>query len=355
VATRPAPPVLTREHLLTYVDLATTGRTDDAVDLCLDLLDAGVPAAAVAARLLRRAQVQLGRGWALGIRSVAEEHAATAVADACLAVLTSVAPPAPSGPAVLVACPEGEWHGFAARTVTALLRWRGVEAHDAGPILAPDGLDQLLRNRPAHTLALSCTTPAALPGVASAVGVAARRGVAVLGGGAGFGRRGRDAAAVGVTAWCHGPADAARRLARWAQQAPTQPPPPPEPIHYRRLARAEGAATDAIAHDLLAALADAGPDEAAVAEARTVVPDAARWATALALAASRARQPAVLHEGLAALAAAFDRRPHPLPAVAARLPVATVAALERHGCPLTPVPAPGPAGPPAAPLRHRVR
>ena len=165
---------IAREERHAYLDLAGDGRVDEAVHLCLDLYDRGVAPEAIALRLLRPAQCEVGRRWSLGTGTVAQEHAVSAAADAALAALSAAAPARTRGDPVVVACPRTEWHGLAARMVTQLLRWRGVAAEFVGTLASDAALAQLVDDRRPRALALSCTMTSALPEVARAVVVAAR-------------------------------------------------------------------------------------------------------------------------------------------------------------------------------------
>jgi len=323
---------LTNEDRDRYLHLVGAARVDEAVELCLDLLDAGVSPQDITLRILRPVQCEVGRRWALGRWSVAQEHAATAVTDAALAALGTAAPGRPRGEPVLVACPEGEWHCLASRMVAQLLRWRGVAADHVGTVASAAALDHLLDDRRPRALALSCSTMAALPGVARAVENAARWGMPLLAGGSGFGAHGRYARAVGIMAWDHHVTDAVRRLARWeAAGAPRPGPPPPETIAYRHLLRRRPGLVEEIAERLRA-----GRDDMDRGPGAEIAHDSADQVTSLALAAARTCHTDILGDGLAAIMAALVGQADPAPAVAARLPEATRAALghgvlEPHG------------------------
>jgi methanogenic corrinoid protein MtbC1 len=309
-----------REH---YLDLAGDLRVDDAVELCLQLLNRGTGPQDITLGLLQPALHEVGRRWALGSWAVAQEHAASAVTDAALAALSAAVPARPSGEPVLVACPETEWHGLAAQMVTQLLRWRGVAADYVGTLASEAALEELLADRRPRAVALSCTMTSALPGVARAATVAARQRIAVLGGGAGFGPQGRYARAVGVNAWDACVSQAVRRLARWETTVqPEHCHVVPETIAYRRLLRHH----HAIAEELADRLANPvlAPDEA------DALRDAARQTVALALAAAYTGHHSILDDGIHELVAVLGARPGPISAVAARLPVAARAALGRH-------------------------
>jgi methanogenic corrinoid protein MtbC1 len=314
---------LTSEDRDRYLHLVGAGRVDEAVELCLDLLDAGVSPQDITLRILRPVQREVGRRWALGRWSVAQEHAATAVTDAALGALGTAAPGRPQGEPVLVACPEGEWHCLASRMVAQLLRWRGVAADHVGTVASAAALDHLLDERRPRALALSCSTMAVLPGVARAVEIAARWGTPTLAGGSGFGAHGRYARAVGITAWDHHVTDAVRRLDRWeAAGAPRPGPPPPETIAYRHLLRRRPDLVEEIAERLRPGLDDIHRGSGA-----EIAHDSADQVASLALAAARTRHTDILSGGLTAIIAALVEQADPAPAIAARLPEAARAAL----------------------------
>ena len=322
-------PDVAREARDTYLDLAGDGRVDEAVDLCLELIDSGLAPERIALQLLGPAQREVGRRWSLGTWTVAQEHAASAVTDAALAALSAAVPAGTMGePLVVVACPRTEWHGLAARMVTQILRWRGVAADFVGTLASDAALDELLGHRRPRALALSCTMTSALPDVARAVVVAGRHGTAVVGGGQGFGLHGRYARSVGVAEWVAGAPELTRRLARWDRTGwPPWAHPVPEPIDYRRLARRRRELVDAVPTRLV--------DDGLGADDVELVQDAAEQVVAVALAAARTSHGTILGEGVSELSAALARRPGPVSAVGARLPSVVHEVLDRpsSGCP----------------------
>lgn len=312
-----------RRHRDLYLDLAGQSRVDEAVELCLDLLDRGAAPEDIALGLLRPAQHDVGRRWALGTWSVAQEHAASAVADAALATLGAAVPARTHGDPLMVACPHAEWHGLAARMVTQVLRWRGVAAEYVGPLASDASLEELLRDGRPRALALSCTMTSALPGVARAVDIAGRHGTAVLGGGVGFGPRGRYAPTVGVTAWDDDVIGLMGRLSLWDTTGwPDRRHPAPEPVAYRRLVRRRRAVADEIADRLL--------DDRVDVTAAEMLRDAAEQVADVALAAARTGHAAILADGLRELVAVLTERPEPVAAVAARLPEAAHTVVDHY-------------------------
>jgi MerR family transcriptional regulator, light-induced transcriptional regulator len=311
-------------HRELYLDLAGRSRVDEAVELCLSLLERGASPEEITLGLLRPAQRDVGGRWAIGAWSVAREHAASAVTDAALAAIGAATPAPTSGGLVAVACPSSEWHSLAARMVTHLLRWRGVAAECIGTLASDAALDELLTERRPRALALSCTMTSSLPAVARAVDIAARHDTAVLGGGCGFGRGGRYAGAVGVAAW---ELDVARVVGLLASWDTTGPPSgrqaAPEPLAYRRLLRHRDDVTTQLADRLGA------EDEDADLGSREILDDVTEQVTALALAAARIGEASLLDDGLGDLVAVLAARGGSLAAAAERLPEATRAVVGR--------------------------
>src|SRR5918997_1766375 len=210
-----------------YLDLARRSLVDEAVELCLSLLDRGASPEEITLELLRPVQREIGEHWALGAWSVAQEHRA--------------------------------------------------------------------------------------PAVTRVVDVAAQRETTVLSGGWGFGRGGRYAGAVGVTAWEHDVPRAVRVLATWdATGPPSGQKAAPEPLAYRLLLRHRD--------DVAARLTDRLRADEVDPASREILTDAVEQVTALGLAAARIAQASILDEGIGELVAVLRRRGGPLAAAADRLP-----------------------------------
>jgi methanogenic corrinoid protein MtbC1 len=310
-------------HKDEYLDIAGDGRVDEGVGLCLDLLDRGVCPEDIALGLLEPAQHEVGQRWALGTWAVAQEHAASAVTDAALAALDAAVPAPTRGAPLVVACPRTEWHGLAARMVTQILRWRGVAADYVGTLASDAAVHELLTSGRPRALALSCTMTSALPEVARAVDIAARHKTTVLGGGRGFGPHGRYARAVGISTWVASAAEVAARLARGDGAGwPAHHRPVPEPLVYRRLARHRRDIAEEVAARVL--------DDEAGAEESEMIRDAAEQIAAVALASARTGHASILDDGVGELVAVLNARPEPLCGVAARLPGAAHAVVDRY-------------------------
>jgi MerR family transcriptional regulator, light-induced transcriptional regulator len=187
------------EDLAAYLACVVAGDRRAAVAHVRRLLEDGVPPASVAEDVLAAAQREVGRRWYDGRWSVADEHAATAVAEAAVTVL-----PAPrGGPQVVFAAPEGEWHALPARLAAVVA---GVDATVLGPGLPGRDLQRYLEARRPAALALSCTSAADLPAAVDAVRAAHEAGVPVVAGGRALGGDDRRARRLGADAWLPSPA-----------------------------------------------------------------------------------------------------------------------------------------------------
>jgi methanogenic corrinoid protein MtbC1 len=196
-------------------DLDTLDR-DAAVDRVKSLR---APLADVVSQLLVPAQVEVGRRWEAGERSVAWEHAATAITDVALLTAAALAPVPPPRGRVLVACAEREWHSMPARMLGELLRERGWDAVLVGANAPADALVDTIREQEAFALLVSCTMTVHLPGAWRAVQAGHRAGVPVLVGGAAFADAAR-AGRLGADASSGSTEQTTALLERWCQERP---------------------------------------------------------------------------------------------------------------------------------------
>ncbi|WP_340557138.1 cobalamin B12-binding domain-containing protein [Streptomyces sp. GSL17-111] len=161
-------------------------------------------------------QGRIGEAWAEDRLSVAREHAATAINDRIVTLLSmpdaGVAPPPPRG-RVVVACVEGEWHALPARLVTGVLRLRGWRVDFLGAQTSTRHLINHLHRTTADTVLLSSSLPTRLPAAHAAISACHAVGTPVLAGGAAFGPDGRYAGRLGADAWAPGAREAADVLA----------------------------------------------------------------------------------------------------------------------------------------------
>jgi methanogenic corrinoid protein MtbC1 len=131
-----APPAVVDVDLLEsrrdYVDALGRGDRRRATEVAFDLLYRGVPADAVLTELVGVGQVEVGLAWQDGRWDVAQEHRASAVAEAVIQAVAQQAWPTALRAGgergrVAVVCAEGEWHVLPGRLVSEVLRLRGFD------------------------------------------------------------------------------------------------------------------------------------------------------------------------------------------------------------------------------------
>ncbi|SCL18359.1 Methanogenic corrinoid protein MtbC1 [Micromonospora nigra] len=206
-----AVPAAAVEAYLEHLD-----RADDsgAVRLALGLLDAGHTVADVLVDLVSVAQREVGQRWLTGRWSVAQEHAATHIAETVVGAVAARTPSRSRRGHVVMACVEGEWHSLAARIVAEVVRADGWRVTFLGASVPARHLVSFLHQTGPDAVLLSCVQPSRLVRAARVVEACRAAGVAVVAGGPGFGADGRWAPAVGAYAWGASARDAARLLVR---------------------------------------------------------------------------------------------------------------------------------------------
>ncbi|OKI01862.1 cobalamin-binding protein [Streptomyces sp. CB02923] len=166
--------------------------------------------------LIAPTQERVGLAWAANDITVAQEHAATAISERCIAAVADATAPAPSGTyagRVTVACVTGEWHALPARLLSEVLRLRGWRVDYLGAQVPTRHLvDHVCRTR-AQAVLLSSSIPFLLPGAHNAITSCRGAGVPVLAGGAAFGPQGRYARLMQAE-WAEDATDAAALLGR---------------------------------------------------------------------------------------------------------------------------------------------
>ncbi|TQS41853.1 cobalamin B12-binding domain-containing protein [Cryptosporangium phraense] len=185
-----------------------------AVELVSDLLNDGADPVDLLLTLVTPAQQVVGERWQRGEYSVAQEHAATAVSEAAVAVIGAwiPEPTEPRGYAV-VACAEREWHALAARIVAESLRHLGWRTTFLGASTPAHHLAGYLHRLDPDVVAVSCSMPASLPTARRIVEAASEAGIPTLAGGRAFGSDASRALALGASGWAASPRDAAEVLA----------------------------------------------------------------------------------------------------------------------------------------------
>jgi methanogenic corrinoid protein MtbC1 len=197
-----------------YFDALQRADEADAVDLACGLLDSGLSAAEVLLRLVVPAQTQVGVMWQTGRWNVAQEHAATCIAERVVDTVGARTRRGGGRGHVVLGCLDGEWHALAARIVGEVLRSHGWSVTFLGASVPPTHLVSFLQQHGPDVVALSAATPIHLPVAHRTIVAVQRTGTPVLVGGPGFGTDGRWARRLGVEAWAPTAADAVALLER---------------------------------------------------------------------------------------------------------------------------------------------
>ncbi|MFI8825694.1 B12-binding domain-containing protein [Streptomyces sp. NPDC053431] len=225
----------TRERLWAALEERDEGAAAAAV---FDACEAGVPLEDVLLDVIGPVQARVGREWAAGRLTVAQEHAATAIQDRVIAALAHRTPRhRPAGPParreggraprrVTVACVPGEWHALPARLLAEVLRARGFVVDYLGAQVPTPHLIAHLHQNGADVVALSSSLPVRLPAAHAAVTAVQAIGIPVLVGGAAFGPDGRYARLLGADGWAPDARAAADLLAGGLRRPETPLPAP---------------------------------------------------------------------------------------------------------------------------------
>lgn len=263
-----------------------------AYQISTGLLEDGVPFEVLVAEVIGPIQTEIGRRWADGDLTVADEHASSAATENLVALL-SAGFDSPDGPTVVIACPEHDNHSLPGRVVAATLAIRGFHAMFLGASLPADDLGEYLEHQRPMALALSVSIGSGLFGAAHSISVAHAHGIPVVVGGQAIGQTADRARALGADGFALDAAEAAALLDRWIV-LPPESLAPDAPIHP------ECASIDRIGPQLVATALDAAGGGAA---------DSSRLADDLARVLQVVRgaltldEPAILTDHLAALRA----------------------------------------------------
>ena len=201
------------------LELIVARDRDAVVEAVLDLArDEGLGAVI---SLLAGVQREVGRRWQDLDWSVADEHAATTLADLALAAAALRFPMGePSLGTVVVTCAEEEWHILPARMFAEQLRAYGWDVVFLGASTPADHLARFLARRAVVAAGVSCSVPVHLPGARRSIAAAHEVGVPVMVGGAAFGTTPARALAVGADAWATSIEEAHRTANGWSGGAP---------------------------------------------------------------------------------------------------------------------------------------
>lgn len=185
-----------------------------AADLVFCALDNGMPAETALLDVIAPVQMKVGTEWAANRLTVAQEHAASAIAERVVAALAHhpATRTQPRLGRVTVACVEQEWHSLPARLLAEVLTLRGWQVDFLGAQVPTPHLISHLHHTGADAVALSSSLPTRLPTAHAAISACQAVGVPVLAGGAAFGTDGRYARLLGADAWAPDARSAAQRL-----------------------------------------------------------------------------------------------------------------------------------------------
>ncbi|MFB4423691.1 B12-binding domain-containing protein [Streptomyces sp. QL37] len=194
---------------------AVTGRDEHAAaSVILTALDDGIDAETALLDVIAPVQTRVGNEWAANRLSVAQEHAASAIAERVIAALAHhpAVRTTPRLGRVTVACVDQEWHVLPARLLAEVLTLRGWQVDFLGAQVPTPHLIGHLHTNGADVVALSSSIPTRLPTAHAAITACQAVGVPVLAGGSAFGADGRHARRLGADAWEPDARSAARRI-----------------------------------------------------------------------------------------------------------------------------------------------
>lgn len=192
----PADPLRSYDHALGRGDTAAITR------LIEDMLTAGVEPLSVLTDVIASAQREVGKRWQRGEWTVAQEHAATAMALSATKVVEEHVQRHPvTRGSVLVACAEREWHALPAMIIHCALRAEGWDTTLLGASTNPLRLNQHLQDVGPDAVAVSCSVLGSLPTCRRFIEASTAVGVPILVGGPAFGDDDVRARALGATAW----------------------------------------------------------------------------------------------------------------------------------------------------------
>lgn len=171
--------------------------------------------------LIVPALAAVGRGWAAGTWSVADEHAATELLAGLLARQEAMVPVAPTRGRIVLTVAAGDLHTMPLRLVGATLAARGLRCYTLGGAV-PEGdlLAYLARVRPRAVL-VGCSMRQHSRGLRGVVGAARALDLPVIVGGAGI-TSDEQAHAVGASAWARDGEHAFALLEGGGLRAPAQ-------------------------------------------------------------------------------------------------------------------------------------
>lgn len=216
-------------------------------------LDRGVDVVSVLEEILAESQRRVGEAWAANSCTVSDEHAMTAVSTEVVAHLAARQPTTHTGPPVLMACVEREWHALPALILTEALISRGHHVQFLGADVSPQALVGEILDRGPRAVLLSTSLTSSLPATRRHIEAVRQTNTPVVVGGSAFDPTGTRAQRLGASGWAPD-ADAADDLldSLPTHVAPAPPLDHPEAaeatlLHSHAADVAEGAAASALA------------------------------------------------------------------------------------------------------------
>jgi methanogenic corrinoid protein MtbC1 len=163
--------------------------------------------------VIAASQREVGARWQRGEWTVAQEHAATALAvSATKVVAEHVRRTPPTRGRALIACAEREWHALPAMIIDCALRADGWDTTLLGASTSPMRLNRHLQELGPEAVAVSCSVLGSLPTSRRFIEASTAAGVPILVGGPAFGPDDVRARALGATAWALDAHDAIRAM-----------------------------------------------------------------------------------------------------------------------------------------------
>ena len=148
-----------RRLALQYLEAVLDGRREDAEEIVLTAVDAGLAIGGVYEHVLQPAQIELGRMWHVGDITVADEHFASAITQAIMSILRSRFPERKrNGKLVVAAAVGGELHEIGVRMVADFFDMDGWDVVYLGANTPSTDIVRVIRERRADLLAVSAST-----------------------------------------------------------------------------------------------------------------------------------------------------------------------------------------------------
>ena len=211
------------DPLQIYDAALSRGDTAAVTELVADMLASGSEPVSVLTDVVAAAQREVGKRWQRGEWSVAEEHAATAMAISATKVVAEHVRRTPvTRGSVIVACAEREWHALPAMIIDCALRSDGWDTTLLGASTSPMRLNQYLQDLGPEAVAVSCSVLGSLPTCRRFIEASTASGVPILVGGPAFGPDDVRARALGATAWARDALRGDRRHDRPARRGGTR-------------------------------------------------------------------------------------------------------------------------------------